>query len=254
MRKPRKSAEPSPTPPEPIRVFVGDLHCEGPTGLSPKPKNDQQYWLLACWAAAVSRVQALAVGKEFGLMLGGDLVDLPGRDARNAAIELLQPLANTASSVWGVPGTEYHVGDDGEEDRSVYDALGARDGRAKQVHRLRIAGRVLHWAHHAHRIGGEPWTEYDGLYRSAKRSHEWARVQDKPVPDLVIGHHVHRSPGEARYRTTRAVVCGCWQLPTPYAAKRVTWSLPTIGLVIWWPARDVIEELTYVIPDELISA
>lgn len=240
--------------PEPLRVFVGDIHCGAASGLTANPQNDRQAWLLATWAAAVSRVQALARGTEFGLMLGGDLVDLPGKKYRDDAVALLQPLSNIASSVWGVPGTEYHVGDDGEEDRTVYDALGAKDGRAKQVHRLKVGGRVLWWAHHANALGSTPWLEHDGLYRSAKRAHEWAREQGSAVPDLVLGHHLHRSAGVAHYKQTQALVCGCWQLPTPYAAKRVTWSIPTIGLVIWWPVRGQIEELTYPVPYELISA
>ena len=239
---------------DPFRLFVGDLHAGALSGLTTKPQNDRQAWLIDTWAAMVKRALALAQGHEFGLMLGGDLVDTPSKAARDDAAALLQPLANAAASVWGVPGTEYHVGDDGEEDRTVYDMLGARGERQRQVHRLKIGGRVLWWAHHAIRLGGQPWTETDGLYRGAKAAHEFARNQDQTPPDLVVGHHVHRAPGVTQYKSTRAVVCPCWQLQTPFGAKIVSWSLPTIGAVAWWPAQDRLELMTYAIPPELISA
>lgn len=239
---------------EPFCLFVGDLHAGSIHAVTAKPQNDRQAWLIDTWAAMVKRGLALAQGREFYLMLGGDLVDEPGKKARDDAITLLQPLANVAAAVYGVPGTEYHVGDDGEEDRTVYDALGARGERQRQVHRLRIGGRVLWWAHHAVRLGGQPWTEFDGLYRGAKTAWEFSKLQDQPPPALVMAHHVHRSPGVARYRDTEVAVCPCWQLQTPYGAKLVSWSLPTIGAVGWWPVENRVEIMRYAIPPELISA
>lgn len=245
----------------PLVLFVGDIHCGSESGLTPTPQpgNDRQAWLLETWAAFVARAKALAAKSEMYLMLGGDLVDLPGKVNRDGAVALLQPLANVAKAVYGVPGTEYHVGENGDEDRDVMDDLGAVGVRQKQVHRLAFAGRELWWAHHPLRLGGQPWTEFDGLYRGAKQAHEEARTlqeryPDLRVPALVVGHHLHSAPGVGRYKNTEALICPCWQLQTAYGAKRVTWKLPTVGAVMWWPAVDRIELLTYQVPRELWSA
>ena len=240
--------------PEPIRVFVGDLHCGSPRGITRKPDNEGQDWLLKTWADFQAHVLHLAKGREFVLMLGGDLVDQPGKPNRDTALDLLLPLAKKASAIYGVPGTEYHVGPDGEEDREIYADLGAALGNVRQSHALSISGRVLWWAHHLNRIGGAPWTEFDGLYRSAKTHNELARLQGMAVPALGIGHHTHRAPGLATYRETRAAVCPAWQLGTAFGAKIRPGSIPTIGGVIWFPEQDRVEIKTYAIPQAHHSA
>lgn len=235
---------------DPLYCFVGDIHAGSKRGLSAKPQTAAQTWLLETWAAFVRRVGLLSERHELYLMLGGDLVDSPGRDARNDALALLTPLASRARGVCGVPGTEYHVGDDGEEDRSIYDMLGAK---VLQRHRLSAAGREFVWAHHALRVGGQPWTEHDGLYRSAKSFAMAAVLGGRPAPALVVGHHVHRSPGIGRYADTLAVVCPCWQLGTAFGAKVRPWSEPHIGGLLWWPAVHTLETVIYATPAEYAS-
>lgn len=246
--------KPKPSAPEPLRVFVGDLHCGSPRGLSKHPQNAGQEWLLKTWADFAAHVLRLAKGCEYVLMLGGDCVDQPGKPNRDLATELLLPLAKPASAIYGVPGTEYHVGPDGEEDREIYADLGAALGNVRQYHALKVAGRGLWWAHHLNRIGGVPWTEFDGLYRSAKTHNELARLQGMEVPALGIGHHVHRAPGLATYRETQAAVCPAWQLGTAFGAKIRPGSVPSIGGIIWHPVSNHVEVKIYPVPPEHYSA
>lgn len=233
-------------------LFVGDVHAGGGDAVSLKPQDQRQSWLLDCWAAMVARGKALARGKSFSLMLGGDLVDRAGKQARDEAIALLQPLVNVSDEVFGVTGTEYHTNEDGEEDRTVYDAFGATvvNKRQRRVQTLRVGGRILWWAHHAIGLGGKPWTEFDGLNAGAKTAHEMALHQGGEIPELVVGHHVHRSPGIGRYYDTQAVICPCWQLQTAYGGKRMPFSRPAIGAVAWWPTDMRLEIMRYAIPEE----
>lgn len=233
---------------EPFRLFVGDLHTDGPTAITSPAKatNKVQEWLGETWQAVVKRTKSEARDKEFVLMLGGDLVDREGRLARLAAIELLQPLANISSGIYGVPGTDYHVGEDGEEDRSVYDQLGAK---CKQVQTLAVSEKRLLWAHHGGALGVDG---YAGLNNTAKKIFNLCRENEIKAPDLVVLHHLHKAPKDfGYYRGVKVAVCPCWQLPNSYAAKRVTFDIPTIGALAWWPARDKLEWWTYAIPEEI---
>lgn len=239
---------------EPFRLFVGDLHTDGPTAITSLAKvtNKAQEWLGETWQIIVKRAKAEARDKEFGLMLGGDLVDTEGREARLGAIDLLQPLANISSSIYGVPGTPYHVGEDGEEDRSVYDAFGAR---CKQWYRLEIGGKVLDWAHHGISISKSPWLEFNGLKAKIELTYWQSLRVGKRPPDVIIRHHAHRSPGIVRLRGIQAAVCPCFQLPNEFAAKVADGLLPTIGVLAWWPDQNSrLEIWDYAAPEEISFA
>lgn len=235
-------------------VFIGDMHSGSRCALSPSPENRQQKWLLQRWKETKSRVSARARGKKVLLMLGGDIVDSPGRDNRRMAVELLRGLASMADEMYAVPGTEWHAGEDGEEDRSVYDDLGVPEKHQKQFHALRIGSRVLWWAHHAIRVGNLPWTVSDGIYRGAKEAYHRAQMYSLDKPALVVGHHVHVAPPyPAVYLSTWAAIVGCWQLQTPYGSKRNPLSVPTIGCLLWTPEEDRLEPVCYAPPQDMVS-
>lgn len=238
-----------------LALWDGDQHALGKYALTPKPCNASQEWLLERRKATIASVLKRAREKHLIVLFGGDTVHLPSKDHADAAVELLQPLAARADEMYGVCGTPYHVGRDGEWDRVVYQELGVKPENVRQVQRvLDIGGRRVWWAHHANRLGLEPWTEFDGLYRSAKRAHEWAREQDRPVPALVVGHHNHRSPGVARYKDTAAAICPCWALPDDYHARKIVWSVPTIGLMVWEPDTQTGPEIiSHAIPEKLLN-
>lgn len=237
-------------PLEPFRLFVGDMHTDSKTAITAPSKvsGPVQSWLSQSWESMVKCAKAEARDKEFVLMLGGDLVDTEGREARKSAEELLQPLTDIASAIYGVPGTGYHVGEDGEEDRSIYDTVKAD---CKQWRRLEIGGRILDWAHHGMSISKQPWTELNGM-RAKGETLYWRCLQEgKRRPDVVIRHHVHRSPQVVHWRGMQLAFCPCWKLPDDFGAKVAEGILPTIGALAWWPLRDRLEIWDYWIPEEL---
>lgn len=239
---------------EPFRLFLGDEHANSPTSITSRTRvtNKAQQWLLETFDDVTKRAKAEAKGKEFGLNLGGDATDTEGREARNAAIELLQPLANIASSIYGVPGTPYHTGEDGEEDRSVYDALGAK---CKQWYRLDVGGKILDWAHHGIAVSKYPWLEYNGMKSKLEQVYWRCLSEGKRPPDLIVRHHAHRSPGILEERKMKVAVCPCWKLPDDFGAK-VSDGVPvSIGALAWWPMQNNrLEIWSYAVPEDIAFA
>ena len=229
------------------------MHSESDTGLVPasEVKNKGHEWLLESYNDLTRRVLDAVIGCEFGLRLGGDLVDSPGRDARNMAYELLRPFVNRADkNIYGVPGTEYHVADDGEEDRSIYDLCGAT---CKQYHALEIAGQKVAWAHHLLKVGGTPWTELNGFKQAAESMYFCSLQYGTKSPTLAVGHHVHRVPQGAPvvWRGITVTTVGCWKLPDSFSAKVAPGKLPTIGAMLYWPQEHRVQHITYDIPPEI---
>lgn len=246
--KPKHPAKPS------VWVFVGDLHCK-PTGLwaedNLSARNKRQLWLMQSWRSAVKEIVALGKAHTMILALGGDMVDLPGKAARDAALGLLQPIARAgvAAEVWGVVGTPYHVGPDGSEDRQIYQELGAAK-HTSHMHRLIVDGRRLWWSHHGAALGVDAAT---GLHNTAKKIWTACREHEWNAPSLVVTHHVHHAIRDyGYYRGVKVAVTPCWQLPDDYTAKRITWSAPTIGYLVWWPATDALQWRTFPIPESLL--
>lgn len=238
-----------------VCVFVGDMHVGAKNALALTPTNPSQKWLRERWDETIKNIKKSLKGAKVYLMLGGDIVDEPGKDNRDAAVTLLRPLANLAKAVYAVTGTEYHAGPDAEDDRTVYDALGARADRQRRTHHLVIARRHLWWSHHAIAVGALPWTRADGLYRRAKECHFAALQYGVPAPALVVGHHIHIAPAQVGvYAETQAAIVPCWQLQTPYGARRGAFAIPTIGIMLWRVEEHRVEYLTHQVPDHLWSS
>jgi len=238
---------------EVVALAVGDLHCGSRYGLVSKPQNEGQEWLLANWRQFQRHVTKVLYGKQIVLLLGGDLVDLPGDDDAEAdAIALLQPICKISAEIWGAYGTEYHVGADGNDDRGIYRQLGARHSHYA---RHEIAGRVLDWAHHGANIGRVPWTELNGLRQLAEARYWRCLERGIPPPALILRHHVHVVPSGAPifWRGIWVTTTPCWKLPDSYLAKRSPGELPTIGGVIWHPGQAP-EIIRYTIPDKIAYA
>ena len=248
-------AKPLPSDKPKLWAFIGDLHVK-PTGLwaadNLSARNRRQRWLMDRWGEAAAEIRALGQRHALTVAIGGDLIDKPGKAARDAALELLTPITrpSVARAVWGVVGTPYHVGEDGDEDRQVLQELGAARGHVAQQHRLIECGRRLWWAHHGVSLGANP---RQGINNTARKIWEACRDYEWPRPSLVVAHHVHYSPADyGYYGGVRVAVVPCWQLPDDYASKRLTWSAPTIGYMLWWPATDVLQWRTFPIPEDLL--
>jgi len=236
----------------PLWCFIGDMHTGGQTALVTDPRNNpQQDWLIGRWKYTTKEIIRRARGHEFGLRLGGDLVDLPGLAARDMAYDLLRPLVNRADkNIYGVPGTEYHVGENGDEDRSIYGQCAAK---VRQFFRLQTAGKVVHWAHHLVKVGNTPWTELNGMKQAAESAYFTALQTGERQPDLIVGHHVHRVPHQSPiiWRNITVAIAPCWQLPTSFAAKVAAGKPPTIGALLYYPAEHRTEYITHDIPEKI---
>lgn len=239
-----------------LYLFVGDLHVGAPEGLAVRQKitSDRQEWLRDRWEDLTKRIKREAKTASVRLMLGGDLVDLPDiEDGTEHAVDLLRPMANVASEVWGVYGTEYHAGKNSKEDKSVYGQLGARDRRRNWHHWLTLPWGILSWAHHGLKIGKDPWTELNQHKALAERTY-WRRLQRRRDPvRWMMRHHLHRMPDgrPVEWRGIQVAVCPCWKFPDSFIGKvDPGGEEPTFGAVII--AGTSMEPIIYEPPDSLL--
>ena len=239
MSRAKRNLAAAPAPP--LVLFVGDLHVGGTTAVAPKAecRNAEMERLLAVWLAFVERAKAAAKGTAFVLALGGDLIDQPRhhntfqtwgttREQRNAAIELLQPLANLASDVIALKGTETHAGADGEDDQTVAEALGVK--RVPYVWRMVIGGQRVLWSHHGLSVARDPWNAANGMYAMARRL-----AQRRDPPDLAVFHHVHQMPRPVTAYGVTVAAVGCWQSSTAYGFRFRPEQPTDIGPLCWKP-------------------
>jgi hypothetical protein len=242
--------------PDPIILFVGDLHAGhiaavAPVGLS---SSDDSAQLLAHWQTMTARVLAEAKGRELVLMLGGDLVEgvhhgghelwsTTYKQQRDAAVSLLLPLANRAAAVYGLRGTSTHAGSEAEDDQTVCEALGAKT--ANYVWQMEIAGQRLYWSHHGVGVARDPQNESNGLYQDTKRHYEGAIHRGQPVPHLIVHHHAHFSPAPVTAHGITAAVCPCWKAQDEHGAKIGPERTPDIGVLVWEPTRHKLDRWLY---------
>ena len=248
---------PSKTKPDIFLLFLGDTHVGSITGLAPAARceNEGQRRLLEYWQTFIGRAQAASKGKAFCLMLGGDLVDGihhasretwgTFKDQRDAAIELLQPLARQASAIYGLLGTTAHAGEKGDDDRQVCQELGAKT--ALHTWRLTVGGRRLFWAHHGATVSRDVSNEDGGLLADARRHYELA-LRGVEKPDLIVHHHQHFSPDPVTRHGITAVVAPCWQFPTSYGVRIGPERTPSIGALAWYPVTHTLERWLYDTP------
>lgn len=241
--------------PDPLEVFIGDEHVGSLFGPAPKPLQTtrEQAWLTTRLSETIARIKQEARGKALVLRQGGDAIDGvnhhntaftwgTAREQRNAAVELLMPLANVASAIYSVDGTAAHVGEAGDDDRTVAQMLGAKPENIRPEMVTVTAGRKLNWAHHGVVTSAIPWNELNGLRTLAEKLY-WRALQHKlDPPALVVRHDRHFSPPPIYWREMWAALCPCWQLTTPYGhgfgdPDRV----PDIGVLVWWPREHRLE-------------
>jgi hypothetical protein len=235
-------------------VFVGDLHVGGKHAVSASPHRRYagQQWLYKSWLNFTKRIATLKRDHSVKLMIGGDLVHVPGdEDAEADALDLLRPLAKGAADVWGVYGTEYHVGPDGNDDKGIYRQL---DARCAHHWRLEVApGHDLDWSHHGMSLGKLPWTELNGHRQLAESVYWRSQQRGRPAPSFIARHHVHVCPdgSPVQHRGSWVSVVPCFCLPDGYAGKVSPGQPPTIGGVIWIPGQRP-EIVRYDIPQRFL--
>ena len=236
-------------------VFIGDTHAE-PNGIWTKDrltkKRPRQWWLNEQFDTALEEIATLTKKYIVTFGGGGDMVDEPGKANRDAIVERMLPLTKklSKSCLWGVVGTSYHVGQNGDEDRQVYQELGVTEERISYGHRILEGKRRLWWAHHGATLGVDLEM---GLTRTAKKIFDECREYGYAKPDALIFHHTHSTHGEPSfYRGIKVGVVPCWQLPNEYSAKRLMWKTPAIGYTIWNPHTNELTWRLFPIPEGLL--
>lgn len=239
---------------EAFGLVIGDMHCGSYAAVAPKRecRNAVMESLLARWQKMTARALAEMKGKDAVLFLGGDLVDGihhgtrsnwgTYKDQRDAAIELLRPLANAASAIYALTGTEAHAGAEGEDDKQVAQELGAKT--AQHVWRLTVGGRRLFWSHHGATVARNVVSEDSGMLLDALRHYELS-LRGAPKPDLVLHHHNHFSPDPVTRHGITVAVCPCWQSGNMYGARIGPERVPDIGVLAWRPATNRVERWLY---------
>lgn len=246
-------------------VFLGDLHAGSKLaplvpftdddGIDYSSKQTRTSAVLAGFLAqALADVKQAALGHTLVLHLGGDLVDGVAhhdttqtvgdwRAQRALAVQLLQPWVNAADALHGLQGTDAHVGDNGDEDKTVCEKLGVP---VKPFWRLDCSGRVLDWAHHVG-LSGKWWTKENSLVALANNTRaEYLERGERP-PDMIVRHHVHRH-ARAHAKGTDIVTCFGWQSMTSHVYRFAPNQLLTVGVVLWFPETNGIKPLPYHFP------
>lgn len=251
-------------PKPPLWFYIGDLHVLGDTGLAingypvgskqkrPYDSSDDQKWLAACWQEAVDFISLAALDYRIGLGLGGDITDgvqhhgstqTQGThaDQREVAIELLKPLVSVATWAYGILGTEAHAGQQGDDDRAVYHALGIDFYEKLEAE---IEGRTILHAHHGVPVGTRDNTAEGGAISLLKDIQARRKDDGKPHPSLIVGHHRHRTFRPLYLRDTWIAVCPCWQFPT-YYGNNWPFSEVSIGYLMYDPISNHLERVTF---------
>jgi hypothetical protein len=239
-------------------VVVSDLHAGSIYGILPPdfvtyegvpctPNIGQEY----LWDCFTDFCQRVGVFKPDFVIINGDMID--GKQHRNDGAELKLPdwrdqrLAAQAALLYlqgyapgakwyFTQGTPYHVGNFGDAEENIAEALGAEKyhsvgtGRlCREVLWLEVEGVILEAAHHIAVAAG--FYRLTPLDREAQWSAISAKDASKGVPksDLLIRSHVHTySYGE--HASKQIVTTPCWQLQTRYMRKQSVHRMhPDIG-------------------------
>lgn len=247
-------------------LILGDTHIGSDGGLCPPqgfrrdsgvrmPQNRGQQFSWAAWEEAKAWVRQVIKDEPFDALLGGDLVDGMHHnsttemsdninDQESAAVEILAPMIEGADRVFGIRGTEAHVGQAGQSDERICRALGCvpdDDGRYARYdlwYRLgRKDGPLVHDLHHIGTVGTQAYESTAPMREYAEACIEAARMGMQP-PDVIVRHHRHRGL-DVKIPTVRGqalvfTVQG-WQLKDSaftWRATGVRQAVPQLGLTV----------------------
>ena len=256
-----------------IGFFIGDAHVLGDTGLCipgfhvgskdkrPYSASYKQKWLYDKFRDFTQFVELLSVEYDLFIGIGGDNVDGvmhhestqtcgTRQDQIDMAVELFKPLVGMARWCYGVTGTAAHVGDVGDDDRAVYEALGVD---YSDFFELEISGRLLWWSHHGLPVGTREHTLENGAMALVRDIDARCMRDGKRKPDAIVGHDRHRTFEPFNLRGVSAAVSPCWQLPT-YYGMRWPFTQVSVGYLMWRVSENVIERRLYEQPSRTVRA
>ncbi len=225
----------------PLIAFFADPHTGSNTALMPKSivnDDDQlitaspvQLWLLENFEKAKQEMYERAKGRSLIVVVNGDLIDgnhhgstqiIPNTsDQIKAAVELWEPVRHRANRFYIVRGTEAHVGEAAQDEKTIATELGA-DGCHWEL-LVYWNDQLFNIAHHISRT-------------IASVTEECVRDSvdlKEPVPDWVIRAHRHiKDDTGTRYGYTRGVVLPAWQLRTGFGFRVSSHRVSSIGFAM----------------------
>jgi hypothetical protein len=252
-------------------TLVSDLHCGSMLGIvncdegvsldeddnGYRPSKGQR-WLWQCWLDFIQRAKENAKGRRHYLILNGDLVDGQVKNSnqvitadmtiqRQIALDVIDPLAQTADRIFVIRGTEAHTGLSAREEEAIARDLESVEKSGKKISswwelRAEIGGVTFDVTHHVSG-GGRAWTMGNTANRVAAEAMFVAAQRDERAPDLVFRSHIHKYQDSGANFRARAIILPAWQLRTAYA-HRINASIADVGGVLAQTAQGRIENLT----------
>ena len=237
---------------------LGDTHCGSHVGLLPPDFKDRagnrisqnvvQAYVWECFDHYCHRLWESPI---VAVVVNGDVIDgkqqksggigaMPDlADQRRAAVISLEHLLSgfqERPALFFVRGTPYHVGNDGDDEEAIAEAMHGEEYegegigyRAKAVLNLQVGKTLLHFAHHVAYSSVNAVTPLGReIGRALKRAYHGA-----PMPDLLVRSHVHQF-GLATIGETQALSLPCWQMPGSHIYKNNAHPIVDIGGAIIW--------------------
>jgi hypothetical protein len=251
----------------PCVVVVSDTHVGSTLGLWPEgfqveegavvQLNKFQKWLLDCWWQMLGDIMELP--EKPIVVVNGDVIQgAHEKDAQlvttridlqaAAALEILKPLRELASSMYMLHGTAWHGGPASSHVSGVAKALECvpepTTGRPCwwELY-LRLGERLAHFTHHVSATSLPMYEASIPLRDSIVLNSELSRVYgaDAPRVDLDVRAHRHRCILTFKPPRTWVAVSPSWQLKGEFVFKVAASSLPDIGyLLIECNERDLV--------------
>ena len=244
-------------------LYIGDLHAGAKSAVACKfesadedepplvpSKRQRELYLKLKELEGMCKV--IALRHDLILCVGADCVDgyhhhgsntwgTPD-DQRQLAVRLLMPFANMATAIYGLLGTESHVGIEGNDDKAVVRELG---GKSAQRFVFDHDGVLIDWTHHINCM------KYPAQNVIMSVRDECVRTGD-PLPSIIIRHHIHRYDHNERnilyggeLKRIQAAICPCWKLPDPFTRKVAPTTFPDIGALLVYPHEEKITPILF---------
>lgn len=242
-------------------VVLGDIHAGSSKALLPPNfvtledhevrQNAIQKWLWECWRRKDDFLDEVLGNAPFGLVLNGDLIEgihhgtkeiisPEVADHRNAAVQLLKPVAERAAKVFVVRGTECHVNN---HEVSIGKELGAVMNPETRIHAfdrltIDIAGIRCVFRHH---IPASVRRNLSATQLSIQLAEEQLEAVNngEPLPRVVGAAHRHK-PDHYEDDNGLCFVSPPWQMLTRHGHKVVSPARckPGVQILDWRERED----------------
>lgn len=229
-----------------IVAAVSDIHSNSTIGICPYSfqlddggtykASKAQRWLWRNWRDYWDRIADMRrdTGLPVVAILNGDLVDgnhhrttqiitSNEADQLRLAVDVLQPVLDTADRLFIIRGTEAHAGQGAAREEAIARDVGAEESRwgtASWWHLYaEFGGVTFDVMHHGESGSMRPWTAGAGVNRiAAILVYEYARTGDA-IPQVALRAHRHTFKDSGTSHPVRVFQTPPWQLTTAFGYR-----------------------------------